>query len=422
MFDSWRQFLEMVHIFCNVSIALCLATLIYDVILIICGIPNHKGLDAVSNTKVPSKTRFAVLCSARNEEKVIAYLIRSIKAMDYPKELFEVFIIADNCTDRTAEVARAEGATVLERFDTSRATKGYALNWFFQQKLDDLLKRFDHCVVFDADNLVDDQFLTYMDRHVQSGQRAMVGYRDSKNPEESVIAGANSLFWMNQSRFLHNARNHLDLSATSVSGTGFSFDLKLIRNSGWQTHTITEDVEFAMQIILKGERVVYVRQAVYYDEQVSDFKQMIRQRFRWSVGPVQVMRLMAQPLFNKALKVDFKVFDAFWFLARIPFFLFVTIVSIIRFLIRVTDPAFHLSMLAGDLIFPLVAYIGTVLLMAFLVKLEGKSLKVYGRAVLAFPILGLIWGGMQIIALFFKDAEWHPIEHVRGVEIKSLKK
>lgn len=422
MFDSWRQFLEMVQMFCTISIGLCLATLIYDVILIICGIPSHKGLDAISRREVTPKTRFALLCSARNEEQVIAYLIRSLKALDYPKELFEIFIIADNCTDSTADIARAEGATVLERFDRSRATKGYALNWFFRQKRDELLARFDHCVVFDADNLVDDQFLKVMDRHAQSGQRVMVGYRDSKNPGENVIAGANSLFWMNQSRFLHNARARLDLSATSVSGTGFSFDLKLIRQNGWQTRTVTEDVEFAMQLILRGESVVYVRQAIYYDEQVSDMKQMLRQRFRWSVGTVQNLRLMAAPLLAKAVKVDFKVFDAFWFLARIPFFLFVTVVSVIRFLIRVTDPAFRLSMLAGDLIFPMVAYIATVLLMAFLVKLEGKKLKVYGKAILAFPIFGLIWGGMQILALFFKDAEWRPIEHVRGVEIKSLNK
>ena len=419
MFDSWRDYLEIIRWICSTAMGLMMLTFFYDVFLIICGIPKNRQLDNISATYLPPKTRFAILISARDEESVIGRLVDNLQNLDYPKDLYQVFVIADNCQDRTAALARAAGAQVYERHDPSKATKGYALSWFFQKSLTGPLKDFDHCVIFDADNLVDPDFLKIMDRHVQAGSRLLVGFRDSSNPGANAIAGANALFWYFQSRFMHQARGRLGLSLTSVSGTGFSFDLDLIRDRGWHTQTLTEDVEFTMQMILQGVQGVYVRQAVFYDEQVTDFKQMMRQRLRWSVGTVQTLRLYGPALWRRALKMDWHLLDSFWFLARIPVMLVAAIFYVIVLLIRLTDPSFVPRMLAFDLLGPILGYLATVALLAYLVKSEKRSLKTFSAGILAFPILGMLWGGIQVAALFYNNVSWQPIYHGQEVEVSS---
>lgn len=419
MFDSWRDFLELIRWICSTAMGLMMLTFFYDVFLIACGIPKNRKLDSISRTYQVPKTRFAILISARDEETVIARLLNSLQNLDYPRELYEVFVIADNCQDRTAALAREHGAQVYERNDPSKATKGFALSWFFQKTLQGPLKNFDHCVIFDADNLVDKDFLKIMDRHVQAGGRLLVGFRDSTNPGANAIAEANALFWYFQSRFMHQARGRLGLSLTSVSGTGFSFDLDLIRDQGWHTQSLTEDVEFTMQMILRGVKGVFVRQAVFYDEQVTGFKQMMRQRLRWSVGTVQTMRLYCPALWRRSLKVDWHLLDSFWFLARIPVMLVATIFYFIVLLIKITDPLFVPGMLIFDVLGPVLGYLGTVALMSYLVKSEKRSLKTFSAGILAFPILGMVWGGVQIVALFFTDVSWQPIYHGQEVEVSS---
>ncbi|MGI6580159.1 MAG: glycosyltransferase family 2 protein [Saccharofermentanales bacterium] len=420
MNDFFLMLTKLVVAFCNIAFWLVIVTVIYNLFLMICGIPKNKKLDLISQTAVKPKTRFAIIISARNEEVVIPYLIRSLKAMDYPEELYNIFVIADNCSDHTAMVAKNEGAKVYSRNDQTRATKGYALNWFFSHNLNQMLKQYDHCVIFDADNLVDPNFLKMMDRHIQTGKTFLAGYMDCKSPEKSVIASANALFYLNRSRYLHQARNNLDLPLASVSGTGFSFDLQLIKDTGWKTQTLTEDVEFTIQMILKDQNPVYVKEAIFYDEPTSEFKPMIRQRFRWGMGSVQTMRLMTGKLFRYALHFNHKAFDAFWFLAQIPFFFIAGMLSIVKMLIQLPMYLDNPAWFARDLIIPALAYIVTVLSLILLVKLEKKSLKLYQKGILAYPILGIVWAGLQMAAMFCKDAIWHPIVHSHGVELKNL--
>lgn len=422
MNDFWLNFIKMIDFFANFAFWLVLATLFYNLILIICGIPNNKKLDAISKKEVKPRTKFAILISARNEEIVIPYLIRSLLAMDYPQDMFDIFVIADNCTDNTAIVAGDEGAKVYQRNDPDHATKGYALNWFFSNNLRKLLKTYDHCVIFDADNLVDPNFLKIMDRHIQTGQTFLAGYMDCKNPGKNVITSANALFYLNRSRFLHQARNNLGLPLASVSGTGFSFALELIKETGWETKTLTEDVEFTMQMILKGQKPVYIREAIFYDEPTDQFKPMLRQRFRWGMGSVQTMRLMTGKLFRYALHVNHKIFDAFWFLAQIPFFFISGLLSITKMLVLLPVYRENPAWFIRDSIIPVVAYLGTILTLILLIKLEQKDLKIYFKGILAYPILGAIWAAQQMAAIFCKDAIWHPIVHTHGIELESLHK
>lgn len=125
--------------------------------------------------------KFALIISAHNEEKVIANMVSSLNALDYPRNKYDILVIADNCTDNTAAEAQKAGATVLERNNPSLRGKGYALEWLFE-KLYDNEQGYDYISVFDADNLVDKRFLIEMNKKANQGYKAVQGFLDSKNP------------------------------------------------------------------------------------------------------------------------------------------------------------------------------------------------------------------------------------------------
>jgi len=127
------------------------------------------------------------LIPAHNEEKVIANLVESLKKQNYPKDKFDIFVIADNCTDKTAEVARNAGAIVYERTDPDHKTKGYAMQWFFNKKNEEKAE-YDAVCVFDADNIVDKNFIKNMNKKLCQGEDVVQGYRDIKNPSDSWIS------------------------------------------------------------------------------------------------------------------------------------------------------------------------------------------------------------------------------------------
>lgn len=400
------------NVVAKINLVLIALALIYKISLGIVGLFPNRRLRSISlNSSLPAKTRFAVVISARNEEAVIADLLTSLNRQSYPCELFDVFVIADNCTDKTAAIARSKGALTYERFESSKRSKGYALEWFFAQFFNDSSYQHDAAVIFDADNIVEADFLAVMDRHYQAGTRVAVGYRDSKNPEDGTIATANSIFWLFQSRFMHQARTNIGLPITSVSGTGFMFALDLIREEGWHTNTVTEDNEFTMQLILKGETPIIIREAQFYDEQTDSFLEMLRQRWRWSVGTTQTMRLMAPKLIKQIVKGQVRLLDSLWFFLQIPFLAIITILSVLRGLILL--PLFRLDV--QDMLLQAVPLLGSYLLIVaatiLLVFVEGKKLKVYGMAALTYPLFLSLWVLLQILALFKKDTEWKPIRH-----------
>ncbi len=384
----------------------------HQIAIALIGIVPNRTLRRISNDRrLSPQTRFAVIIPARNEEAVLAGLLTSLNEQDYPRELFDVFVIADNCTDMTATLARHHGALVFERFNTNKQSKGYALEWFFSHYFKEKSFSHDAAVIFDADNIVERDFLAVMDRHYQTGTRMAAGYRDSKNPGDSTIAAANSIFGLFQGRFMHQGRTNLGLPLPSVSGTGFMFALDIIREEGWHTRTITEDNEFTMQVILKGETPVFVREARFYDEQTATWSQMLRQRWRWSIGTAQTMRLMVPKLMKQIAQGEVRLLDSLWFLLQIPVFAIITVFSVLRSLLLL--PLFKLDTLnillnAAPLLGSYLLIVAAVLL---LLRLEGKSLKEYGIAALTYPVFLTFWILLQFLGLLKKDTEWKAIRH-----------
>ena len=227
------------------------------------------------------KHRFIIALPANNEESVIGNLIKSLQMQDYDKSLYDIYVIADNCTDGTANVARENGEIVYERFDADKKTKGYALNWFLD-KMKDKKDDYDALLVFDADNVVDKNFLNVMNKKLCQGEVLVQGYRDIKNPTDTWVSGGYAIFYWTMNRLYHLARYNMGLSPL-INGTAFMVKWDILIDEGWNTKTLTEDIEFALINISKGVKLGWAKDAIVYDEQPLTFKQSWKQRERWSV-------------------------------------------------------------------------------------------------------------------------------------------
>ena len=250
---------------------------IYNLIISFCALIKIKEKPLIMN----KKHKFMMIIPAYNEEVVIKSLIDSIKNIDYPKELYDIYVIADNCTDKTAEIASKSGAKVYERFDETKKTKGYALNWFLDKILNEDYD-YDAFCVFDADNIVDPNFLNAMNKKLCQGESVVQGYKDIKNPTDSWISAGYALFYWTQHKFYHLARYNAGLSPL-MNGTGFMVKFDVIKDTGWNTKTLTEDVEFALMNIAKGNKLGWAIDAIVYDEQPTKFGQSWNQRSRWTM-------------------------------------------------------------------------------------------------------------------------------------------
>lgn len=246
----------------------------------------YKIIGLFFTRKFPSakqKHKYAVVIAARNEEKVIGNLLDSIAKQDYPKELITVFVVADNCTDKTAEVARNRGAVCYERFDNEHKTKGFALQFLFDRIEEDYGRQsFEGYFVFDADNLLKEDYISRMNDAFDAGEKIITSYRNTKNFDESWIASTYALHWLRSIRFNHRARSVLRL-ATNIQGTGFLFANEIVKN-GWKYTSLTEDRALTADAVAQGYAITYNDAAEFYDEQPTSLKIALRQRLRWSKG------------------------------------------------------------------------------------------------------------------------------------------
>ncbi len=257
----------------------------------------------------PPAKRFALVVPAHNEGMVIGHLVDNLISLDYPSELYNVFVIADNCTDDTADIARSHGATVMERTSYENRGKGYALEWFFEQLYDES-SPYDAVVVFDADNLVDVKFLRHINNRMCDGSQIVQGYIDAKNPTDTWVTAAFAMsFWVSN-RMVQLARHNLGL-CNYLGGTGMAISLDLLKRIGWGATSLTEDLEFSLKALLLGYRTTFAFEAIVYDEKPLTFSQAWRQRTRWARGHVELFRVYSLQFLREAFKrQSIVLFDA----------------------------------------------------------------------------------------------------------------
>ncbi len=229
------------------------------------------------------KHKYAILIAARNEKNVIGNLLDSINKQDYPSELLTTFVVADNCTDNTAEIARKHGAVCYERFDNEHKTKGFALQYLLEKIGEDYDRMsFEGYFIFDADNLLKNDYISKMNDAFDSGEKIITSYRNTKNFDENWIASTYAIHWIRSIRCNHRARSVLRL-ATNIQGTGFLFTNEIVKN-GWHYTSLTEDRALTADAVAQGYRISYQDEAMFYDEQPTSLKVALRQRTRWSKG------------------------------------------------------------------------------------------------------------------------------------------
>ncbi len=243
-------------------------------------------------------TRFDIVVPAHNEEAGIEQTVRSLRSLDYPSELFRILVIADNCSDRTAELAREAGAIVLERFDEVKRGKGYALSLAYERSLSEGLA--DAVVVVDADTVVSRNLLSAFSRRFDEGAEAVQAEYAVPTGAESwrsrLMVVAFTLFHAVRS----SARERLGLSA-GLRGNGMAFGVGLLRRIPSRAYSIVEDVEYGCTIGLDGVRVVYAEEAVVLSEMPSTGAAARSQRERWEGGRMQLIREYVPILVTRGL-------------------------------------------------------------------------------------------------------------------------
>ncbi|HOV49712.1 MAG TPA: glycosyltransferase family 2 protein [Candidatus Cryosericum sp.] len=369
-----------------------------------------------------TRHRFAVLICARNEERVIGELIGSLRQQDYPADLFDVFVVADNSTDRTADAARAMGATVFERHDLQHQTKGHALTWVFDRCLSEWRDRYDACVMFDADNVVHAQFLAAMDRELSAGNHIATGRRLGKNPSSSWIAGCGSIFWLLQTRCFYVPRARMHLPCCSVGGTGFMFELGVLGEDGWKTRSICEDIEFSLNSIARGYFIAYAPDAIFYDEQPETVWQSVRQHYRWSVGSFQTMFTSLPQLLRSFIHGDHRVTDAILYDLGVVITGLSTASGMVLFALSAVSPATFHTFVVSSAIGTAVGYAATVLLTRVLLHVEQKNWAGDLLATLGFPLYMYLWSLLNVIVLVYRRTTWYTIPHTEAVPIDEVEK
>ena len=365
-----------------------------------------------------------MLIAARNEETVIGDLLDSLHAQDYDMSLITVFVIADNCTDRTAAIASEKGAVVYTRQNKQAVGKGYALEALLAHIKSDYPDGYDAYLVFDADNLLAPDFLTRMNESFSAGNEIITCYRNSKNYGSNWISAGYALWFLRESRFLNGAREALG-SSCAVSGTGFLFSQKILNEcGGWPFHLLVEDIEFSIHNILSGHRIAICQDAVIYDEQPTDFAQSCRQRLRWSRGYLQVFGRYGSGLLRGAARGNWSCVDMS--MAIMP----AIVLTSISLLDSIALAA--LGILKGTGVLPALLSLGGALLSMYLMlfaiglittitewkKIDASALRKV-LSVFTFPLFMFTYIPISFAALFIK-VEWKPIRH--SITVKDLSK
>ena len=256
----------------GITCSACLAgMMIYQLVLSLFGF-GRKVKDYQDHDP---QSRFLVLVPAHNEEKVIGDIVRNLQAMDYPRELYDFYIIADNCTDATAETARKLGAQVIEtrkEGPDSPTGKPIALRKALMS-LGDYQNRYDLMMIFDADNLMDtNMFREVNSQYLDKGKPDFIQcYLGAKN-KKGVVAWFYYTGYTLTNRFFDLAKHRLGLNC-AIGGTGFAMSTQyLYERGGWTTMSLTEDFEIQVEATLEGRRILWNHTTRVYDEKPTTMR------------------------------------------------------------------------------------------------------------------------------------------------------
>ena len=390
---------------------------LYQLLISLCSLVKLKDKPMIEE----KENKFMAIIPAHNEETVVGNLIESLKNQDYPKDKYDIYVIADNCTDTTKTVAENAGAIVYERRSPmEERTKGHALQWFLKKKIAENAD-YDALCVFDADNLVDKNFLKNMNKKLCQGEEVVQGYRDIKNPTDSWVSAGYAIFYWMMNRFYHLARYNLGLSPL-LNGTGFMVKFDVIKPNGWETQTLTEDIEFSLQRIIAGKRLGWATDAIVYDEEPIGFKQSWSQRSRWTVGHIQCMGIYTKQLAHavKEKKTMMNFDGLLYIVGSIPMFIITLMLLLLNSVMYMTNNYTGTELIISYLRYLVPTFLLPIVTAIIIMKLDKKPIKPMIKGLLCYPLFLGSWLVINFKCLFKRDIKWEKIEHARDIKINEV--
>ena len=372
----------------------------------------------------PMDKKYAFVLSARNEEKVIANLIDSIRAQDYPQELIDIYVIADNCDkdDKTAEIAESLGCKVMVRNDPTKQRKGYALQMFFNMIKDTVgIDAYYGYAFFDSDNVMAPSFLRKINDAMQEEDlMSCTGYRNVKNLNQNWVTAINGINMYRNSVSVARPRAVVRSKMQLINGTGFVLSYRVLEKNGWDSLTICEDGELSAKLAVSGAKMGFCEEAEYYDEQPDTVRISVRQRLRWTKGCLVNWWFGGHRILKSFFrKPTWQKYDGYWDFFPYALFSFLwslifQIASLILFLC-VGDKGYNwgnflnfvLTMLAGQYL--------TAFFTGIVVEIrEWKKVhfNLFEAIIYLFvwPFYDMIGILLNIMALFMR-VTWKPIPH-----------
>lgn len=378
------------------------------------------------NCNKPKKRKcthnFCVLIPARYESKVIEGLLRSIKNQTYKINMKDVYVVVESLEDKTVNICKKYNTSVFVRKDLELKRKGYALDEAVKYILS-CNKNYDAYFIFDADNVLDENYFKNMIPIFDKGYDLSAGYRNCKNGNDSVISAASALTFSLVNTVFNEKKNRETRNIT-FSGTGFYIRGYLIKKwGGYPFHTLTEDYELSSYATLNNLTTYYNVNSVFYDEQPLRFKDTINQRIRWIRGYFDVRKLYTKRMFQSLDSADknygSKLDEAF---GIIPYILIV--IGLVIWLLSLMFFVIYNFLLnnklwksnALELIIYLFAIYFILMIMTFVMLiLEGKKInlnkKTKLKALFYNPIFMITYVPCAIRALTAKEVSWTRVEH-----------
>ena len=354
--------------------------------------------------------RFAIIIPARNEEKVVGNLIDSLKKQNYPKDLYDIFVIPNNCNDKTEQIAMQKEAKVI-KCTIPVKSKGDVLRYTFNYLKS---SNYNAYIIFDADNIVHPEFLVKANDAVLDGYNIAQGYRESKNPEDSWISNCYSLHYWIQNIFLNKVRMNANWSSF-INGTGVIISKDFIEKHGYNVETMTEDIELSVQCALKKEKIAFVQEAITYDEQVTSLKDSLKQRLRWSIGTIQCLMRYGKKLIK--VKSITSVDMLFFLLAPLA-----QVAGILVFIAHLTLGIITNTQInyISKGISIILCYSTSIIISVITLKLSNKSIIKNIKGILTYPVFLFTWIPLNVIALFKRKYKWKQIKHTKIVSIDKM--
>ncbi len=284
--------------FITISEILLFINLIPVCYLLLLAISGIRSASRPETYRRSPSTCFLIMVPAHNEASVIGATVKRLQALDYPTDQFSIHIIADHCTDDTAEVARQAGAIVYERNEGPRTGKGAALFWLFKKILEN--HPCNAVVLFDADTRVDPAFLRVMDWRISQGDQVIQGQHIIGNADQGWFPALTWAMFMIDNRFQNLGRTNLGWSAKNM-GDSICFSVDVLRQVGWG-EGLAEDYHLRLKLLLKGIRIAYEPAAIGYGEAPINWVIARAQRARWLRGTSDASQPFVKRLLIEGMK------------------------------------------------------------------------------------------------------------------------